>query len=146
MPGERSYLDTSALAKWYINESGSEAFVDFIRGYGRAVISRLGVVELRCLLARRRWAGDFTRRYERQALATFEDDISAGDLEVAPLADVHALGAYRLVESLGDQPLRTLDAIHLAVVQSLALRLAATADQQLASAAQALGFEVVVFG
>jgi predicted nucleic acid-binding protein len=25
---QRAYLDTSALAKWYLNEVGSEAFVD----------------------------------------------------------------------------------------------------------------------
>jgi len=146
MLGDQPYLDTSALAKWYINEPGSEAFVDFIRARSPAVISRLGAVELRSLLARRRRAGELTQRYEQQALATFEDDISAGDLRVEPLADMHALIADRLVESLTDQPLRTLDAVHLAVAQSLALRLVATADRRLASAAGALGFEVAIFG
>jgi predicted nucleic acid-binding protein len=110
------------------------------------VISRLGVVELRCLLARRRRAGDLTRRYEQQALATFQDDVSAGDLRVEPLADSHTLIAARLVEGLIDHPLRTLDAMHLAVAQCLTVRLVATADRQLASAAEALGFEVAVFG
>ena len=146
MPDDRPYLDTSALAKWYINESGSEAFVDFIQHHSPAVVSRLGVVEVRCLLARRRRAGELTRRYEEQAVATFEDDILRGDLQIEPLADVHALMAVRLVESLTEPPLRTLDALHLAVAQSLALGTVATADRQLATAAAALGFEVAIFG
>ena len=36
---QRAYLDTSALAKWYLNEVGSESFVDFLQGLGSAVIS-----------------------------------------------------------------------------------------------------------
>lgn len=48
------YLDTSALAKWYLNEPFSEKFEAFIQEYSTAAISRLTVVELRCLLARRR--------------------------------------------------------------------------------------------
>ena len=32
---QRAYLDTSALAKWYLNEAGSEAFVEFCRGWIR---------------------------------------------------------------------------------------------------------------
>jgi uncharacterized protein len=50
MNGRAPYIDTSALAKWYLNEPRSEDF--------GAVISRLTVVEFRCLIARRRRAGD----------------------------------------------------------------------------------------
>jgi hypothetical protein len=31
MNGDPAYVDTSALATWYLPESGSDAFVDFIR-------------------------------------------------------------------------------------------------------------------
>jgi hypothetical protein len=48
------YLDTSALAKWYLSEPFSEAFEEFIQEQETAAISRLTVVEFRCLLARRR--------------------------------------------------------------------------------------------
>ncbi len=27
-----AYLDTSALAKWYLNEAGSEEFVRYVQG------------------------------------------------------------------------------------------------------------------
>jgi uncharacterized protein len=67
MSAEPAYIDTSALAKWYLPEPGSDAFVDFVPGQERAAISRLTTVELRCLLARRRRAGDITAQHERDA-------------------------------------------------------------------------------
>ena len=51
---KRAYLDTSALAKWYFNEVGSEAFVGFLQGLDSAAISSLTVTEMRSLLSRRR--------------------------------------------------------------------------------------------
>ena len=51
---QRYYLDTMALAKWYLNEVGSEAFVDFLQGLRLAFVSSLTVTELRSLLSRRR--------------------------------------------------------------------------------------------
>ena len=39
------YVDTSALAKWYMAESDSDAFDDFIRDQPGAHISRLTVLE-----------------------------------------------------------------------------------------------------
>ena len=55
---KRAYLDTSALAKWDLNEAGSEAFVEFLQGLDSAVISSLSVTEMRSLLSRRRSMGD----------------------------------------------------------------------------------------
>jgi predicted nucleic acid-binding protein len=60
----RAYLDTSALAKWYLNEAGSEAFVEFLQGLGAALISSLTVTEMRCLLSRRRRMGDLSVELE----------------------------------------------------------------------------------
>ena len=37
----RAYLDTSAVAKWYLNEDGSDAFVAYIDGLDVAVVSSL---------------------------------------------------------------------------------------------------------
>jgi predicted nucleic acid-binding protein len=45
MNADVAYVDTSALAKWYLPESGSDAFVDFIQRQNGAVISRLAPVE-----------------------------------------------------------------------------------------------------
>ena len=146
MNADSSYVDTSALAKWYLPESGSEAFVDFIRRQDGAAISRLTTVELRCLLARRRRAGDITAQHERDAWSTFEDDIRAGHLHVEALSDAHAVAARDLLEQLHDLPLRTLDAFHLAIARSLGVGILATADHAMARAAEALGLTAMTFG
>jgi predicted nucleic acid-binding protein len=140
------YVDTSALAKWYLPEPGSEAFVEFIRRQDGAVISRLTSVELRCLLARRRRAGELAAEHERDAWLTFEDDLRAGYLHVEALADGHAVQARALLEQLREIPLTTLDALHLAIAQSIGAEILATADFEMAQAAEALGFTVVTFG
>lgn len=48
----RAYLDTSALAKWYLNEMGSDAFVRYLQGLDVAVISSPTRTEVRSTLTR----------------------------------------------------------------------------------------------
>jgi predicted nucleic acid-binding protein len=146
MSAEPPYVDTSALAKWYLNESGSDEFVDFIRRQRLALISRLTVVELRSLLARRRRSGDITVDYHRDAIRTFETDIRRGFLQVEPLLDSQAVVAADFIDRLRDLPLRTLDALHLAIAHTIGVRVLATADRGLARAAEALGFTTAIFG
>lgn len=146
MSVDAPYIDTSALAKWYLPEPGSEAFVEFIVRHDGALVSRLTTVELLCLLARRRRAGDITVEHERDAWMTFEDDIRAGHLLVQAIADDHALKARALLQRLHHLPLRTLDALHLAIAQTIGAEMLATADLGMARAAEALGLNVVIFG
>jgi predicted nucleic acid-binding protein len=146
MSAEAPYVDTSALAKWYLHESGSAEFVDFIRAQGLGLISRLTVVELRSLLGRRERAGEITTAYRRDAVQTFEADVRRGFLQIEPLSDSQAAIAADLIDRLADIPLRTLDALHLAVAQTAGARVVATADRALARAAEALGFSTVTFG
>ncbi len=142
---DAAYVDTSALAKWYLNEPRSEDFEAFITGRLSVAISRLTVVEFRCLLARRRRRGDIEPRMERRIWAAFESDVRQGFLEVHPLDDRHALGALELMEGLSRQPLRALDALHLAIARDIGAGLVATADRVMAAAADALGFTVARF-
>ena len=60
----RIYLDTFALAKAYISEAGSEAVRNAIGLASRTYISSLNLTEMRCLLARRTRARDFTAEVE----------------------------------------------------------------------------------
>lgn len=53
------YFDTSALAKWYLNEVGSGDVEKYIQEHGPVDMSDLTVVEMRCLLARRRRGGEY---------------------------------------------------------------------------------------
>ncbi|MBM3746284.1 MAG: type II toxin-antitoxin system VapC family toxin [Acidobacteria bacterium] len=139
------YLDTSALAKWYLNEARSEEFEAFLRQQSDAAISRLTVLEFRCLLARRRRSRELSDRLEKQVWSTFEADLRAGHLAVHPLEDAHVLLAIDLLARLRAHPLRTLDALHLAVALGAGCTAIATADRVLAGAATALGLEAVPF-
>lgn len=139
------YLDTSALAKWYLNEPFSEQFEAFIQEQPTAAISRLTVVEFRCLLARRRRAGEITKAIESRVYSSFEKDVGAGFLQVYPVADEHLIAALGLITRLGRFALRTLDALHLAVAQGIHCRRLATADKTMAVAGKAAGFVIVRF-
>ena len=140
------YVDTNALAKWYLSEPGSEAFVAFIRARKWALVGRLAVVELRCLLARHRRLGRISHDYALAAYATFEGDVRRGYLRIEPLTDRHAFVARELIDAVPEHPLRTLDALHLAIARSAGSPMLATADRVMARAAEALGFEVRDFG
>jgi hypothetical protein len=139
------YLDTSALAKWYLNEPYSEEFEAFIQEQPTAGISRLTVVEFRCLVARRRRAREITKAIESRVYASFENDVGAGFLQVYPVSDEHLIAALGLITRLGKCPLRTLDALHLAIAQGIRCPLLATADRSMANAGRAAGLEVARF-
>ena len=139
------YLDTSALAKWYLNEPFSEEFEAFIQEESPPAISRLSVVEFRCLLARRRRAGEITKAIESRVYASFEKDVGAGFLQVYPVADEHLIAALGLITRLGRYPLRTLDALHLAIAQGIQCRRLATADKTMADAGKAVGLGIARF-
>jgi len=144
-PEQRAYLDTSALAKWYLNEAGSEAFVEFLQGLDSAVISSLSVTEMRSLLSRRRRMGDLSVELESVLFAALLDDIDRGWLQRYPLDDARFAEATNLIARYPEHPLRTLDALHLTVAADLAVSIVATADGVMADAALGMGLQVVRF-
>lgn len=139
------YLDTSALAKWYLNESRSTEFSNWIQDQQDTHISSLTILEFRCLLARRKRSGDFPTELEQQLFAAFQADIQAGHLIVHATNDDNATGAVTLLERVAPTALRTLDAMHLHVAMEIGATLLATADKTMANAAGQLGLQVVSF-
>lgn len=140
------YIDTSALAKWYIDEARSEDVESFLRALPEAAISGLTVVELRCLLARRCRRGDIATDDETIVFAAFQGDIIAGHLVVYPLVAGQADDAVRILDQLAGHALRTLDALHLAAARAIEAPVIATADRVMAESAGALGFDITFFG
>lgn len=140
-----TYVDTSALAKWYLNEARSEEFAAWIQAEPETHISTLTVVEMRCLLARRRRNLDISGEIEQQVFTTFQDDIDQGFLLRHPVNDESFTGAITLLTLFPAHPLRTLDSLHLSIARRLGLRRLVTADRIMIKAAQAMGFEVVTF-
>ena len=139
------YVDTSALIKRYLQEPGSDAFDTFFLTKAPLCISRLTVIEMRCALARRRRAKQVSRKLETQVQEAFRLDMQDGALVVASFNDDDLTLAYHLMDEVGVIPLRTLDALHLAVARHIAATGFATADKNQADAARQLGFALHSF-
>ncbi len=139
------YFDTSALAKWYINECNSEEVESYLQENGPVAISDLTVVEMRCLLARRRRENDISVMLETEIFATFQEDIRRKFLICHHFPQELAAGAINLMSILGNIPVRSLDAMHLVIAKEISAGVLVTADKVMADAATAFEFEVVRF-
>jgi uncharacterized protein len=142
----RCYLDTSALAKWYLPELGAVEFERFLQRRGGGDVSSLGVLELRCTFARRRRAREITTGTEQAVLSAFREDLTSGVLGVHPLTDQDVGNATRLLDQTASIALRSLDALHLAVADRIGALELATADRIMRQAARHLGMKVHFFG
>ncbi len=140
------YLDTSALAKWYLRERGSEEFAAWVQDRGEIVASSLALVEMRSLLARRVTSGELSVPLAERVWEAFEDDLRRGFLSHYRIDDSEVIGALALFAALPEHPLRALDAIHLNVARVLDAEVLATADRVMAGAARSLGLSVAFFG
>lgn len=139
------FVDTSALAKRYLVETGSNWVVSWIEPPANNVIimSELAFVEMRSLLARRVRDGVLT---PSDANALRNDFLLHGNNEyLIVLVETNVLNqAARLVDQY---PLRTLDAIQLAsaiqAVNVLALPMTfISGDKNLLAAAAGEGFGI----
>ena len=139
------YFDTSALAKWYINEARSDDVEEYLQQHGPVAISDLTVVEMRCLLARRRREKNITLKMELEIFSTFQEDIRQRHLICYPFPAGLAAGTINLMAILADIPVRTLDALHLMIAKELAAERLVTSDHIMAAGGKSLGLEVVQF-
>lgn len=130
-----TYVDSSALAKLYVDEPASALAVEILSVDPVLVTSMLTVVEVRRALARH-----FTGINLVRARETFEADLDRMAL-VQPTESTWTYAAD-IAEEL---EVRSLDALHLAVAKRLqvaALRFV-TFDIRQAQAARLLGLDVV---
>lgn len=143
---DSAYVDTSALAKYYVQEAGSADFETFIRSDVVPHVSRLALVEFRCLVARRRRAGTIAAEAQTRILGLFFAHLGQGLWRIQPLDDGHLVEAGDLIDRLPEYPLRTLDAIHLAAAARSGAVQLATGDRIMAAAAKSLGLAPLLFG
>jgi predicted nucleic acid-binding protein len=102
----------------------------------RPAISSLVGLELASVLARKVRTRELSKAAARAAIAKFRDHEQTGLYRVLPLDGAHCARARRWIEAFR-APLRTLDALHLAVAARSGCALL-TADVQLAKAARRL--------
>jgi predicted nucleic acid-binding protein len=115
------FFDTSALAKLYRQEAGSD-FVDRLiseRG-SRHLISRLTLVEMESVFALKVRMGEIDRQAAVMARRRLEADLGRQRLLMAAVDDGHFIDARQLLIRYGAvEALRTLDALQLAVALRL---------------------------
>lgn len=140
-----AYIDTSALAKWYLPEANSEAFASWMQEHTETCISSLTITEFRCLLARRQRMQLLNALQVQELNAKFEQDIQDGHLLHYEVKNQQILNAKLMIESLPTVALRTLDALHLTIAHDIGVAILATADVVMAEAATMLEFKVVRF-
>lgn len=140
------YLDTSALAKWYLPESGSDSFSDWMQEQTETCISSLTLTEFRCLLARKQRMQLLNPLQVQEVYAQFQEDIRTGQLFRYSVLDDHFLNAELLIEKLPSFALRTMDALHLSIARDIGVEMLATADIVMEKAARLLEMEVIFFG
>jgi predicted nucleic acid-binding protein len=140
------YVDTSALAKYYLREPGSSEFETFLRSDVVPRVSRLVLVEFRCLVARRKRNGTIDLGMKARILSLFFAHVGQGLWQVRPMDDLDVVEAGDLVDRLPDHPLRTSDALHLAAASRGGATQLATADRVMAAAAESLGLTPILFG
>ena len=123
-----AYIDASALTKVVVDEADSGAMLRCYAEAERVACSRIGVVEVRRAVGR--------RRHDRDHL-----DAVIASVEIMEFDSATAERA----SAMAPRGLRTLDAIHLATAAGLLGELGAfvTYDLRQAEAARALGLPVL---
>ncbi len=135
------YAETSAILRWLFDENGGEAFRGAIARAAKVATSRLTLIETRRVIRRAERDGRLTAAEGADTLAVFAQAASTwAVLEVTE--DV----ARRAEETFPNEPVRTVDAIHLA--SALFLRQAfpdlvlLAADAHIRANAANLGFSM----
>ncbi len=144
------FLDTSALAKRYHKENGSEYMDRVLEQPGsRSLISNLSIVELESVLAIKMRTGEINLQSLEIARRRFRADLARQRLLVAPsMNEGHFQSARKLLVRYGAaEGLRTLDALQLAMALDLRqmghITVLVAADQRLCRVASLTGCSAV---
>ncbi len=134
----RLVLDSSALAKRYISEPGSDAVLAACRAANEIVLSVICVPEILSALNRLRRAGELSDADYLQLKQDF-----AADIDEAAVVSLNRGVLRGAIVCLEATHLRALDAIHVASAMESACDLFMTADRQQCRAASVLQLPVV---
>lgn len=136
-----AYIDTDVLAAYYCPEPLSRVVERQLTALSQPVISTLTEVELCSVIAKKVRQREIKREYAERLLAQFLIHRDSGFYSVIPVQTEHFRLARGWIAALST-PLRTQDALHLAVAVVAKLPLM-TADRSFASAATKLGARIL---
>jgi predicted nucleic acid-binding protein len=134
-----AYAETSAVLRWLFAEEGGEALRETLAAAEKVTSSRLTLIETRRVVRRAERDGRITAAQAADLLATFAQAASTW-----AILEISEEVARRAEDGFPDEPVRTLDAIHLA--SALFLRrsfpelVVVSVDERLRANATLLGF------
>jgi len=131
------FLDSSALAKRYVQEPGSDRLEEILLFASALGISTLGITEVISALARRQRESKLSHRQYLQAKHTLFED--AAD---SSIVNVTEQVVARAVELLERWPLRSSDSLQVASAVEWSADLFVSADERQCRAARAYGLQV----
>jgi hypothetical protein len=133
----RLFIDSSALAKRYIVEQGTEVVVARCTAADDIILSVICVPELLSAFCRRRREGRMSAGQYEAAKTE-----SLLDIEQASVIDVTPAVIARAIECLEATPVSASDAVHIASALVATADLFLTSDRQQSKAAVRMGLTV----
>ena len=131
------FLDSSALAKRYVQGPGSDRLEEILSSASSLGISVICVSEIVSALCRRRRERKLSaQEYVKAKRALFED------VEDSSVVSVTSQVVARAVQLLERWPLRSSDALHIASAAEWSADLFVSADERQCAAARAYGLRV----
>jgi predicted nucleic acid-binding protein len=139
------YIDSSALVKVYVPEPESDRLDRFLRGRRDLMISELAITEVISAVARRRREKTLKPKQANEIHNAILSDAESGLFRKQDMSPALHRAAERLLLSSASIPLRTLDALHIALALSAAASHLITFDDRLANAAVMHGLFLIEF-
>ena len=136
------YLDSSALAKLYVPEPESDLLEARLRGRRDLIISELAITEVLSAVARKRREGLLDAQQAQAIRAALYADADSGSLLRSDLSPRVHRDAEQLLLGSEAVPIRTLDALHIALALSSSATHIATFDVRMQAAAANVGLKL----
>lgn len=137
------YIDSSALAKLYVPENQSDEVDAYLRGKVGLMISELVITEVLSAVARRKRERELNSQVANRIRDALLADADSGVFTRLQLDPAVHREAERLMLTATSVPMRTLDALHLALAFSGAATHLLTFDARMQDAAAQSGLHVI---
>lgn len=134
----RVFFDSSAFAKRYVHEAGSEAVLDWCNKATELCLAAIAVPELVSAFCRLQREGHMTdAQYDALKACLLQDIADVVVCDLSPQVMLHT------VHNLERNALRAMDAIHIGSAMALKVDRFVSADTRQLAAAQQAGLQVV---
>lgn len=137
-----SYFDSAYIAKFYVDETESEAVRRLAETLGRVHCCALGRIEVAGVFHRKWREGAFTEREFREVSSQFVDDCAAGLWTWLSVTDALIATSVESVRASSKRiTIRSADALHLVCARENGLQQVYTNDRHMLLAAPAFGIK-----